>query len=130
MSKQKNNEQKSSRDLILKDDFTEYGTVTKKLGNGRFSVRLNMQNKEVIGRLCGKLKRGSQKRQNWVEDNSVVLVGFRDFQDNIVDIVHVYDSNEVRQLRKNLEIIDDNKDDSNYNRVTDKEEEAFIFDEI
>ena len=96
----KKNVVKEQRKLVEKDDDTEYGLVTKKLGSGRFMVRLNMQNKEVIGRLCGKFKHGAAKHANWVDVDTVVLVGIRDFQDDVVDIVHVYEPTEVRQLRK------------------------------
>jgi translation initiation factor 1A len=85
---------------MLKDDDHEYAFVLKKLGNGRFSVRLNLRSNEIIGRLCGKLRHGSAKKHNWVEEGSVVLVGLRDFQDDVVDITNVYDPSEVRQLKK------------------------------
>ena len=95
----KNIPEKTQRTLLLKDDYTEYGLVTKKLGNGRFSLALHMQNKEVIGRLCGKFRKGAAKFNNWVDVGSVVLVGIRDFQDNTVDIINVYDDREIRQLK-------------------------------
>jgi translation initiation factor 1A len=98
----------SSRSLILKTYDHEYGVVTKKLGNGRFSVRLNITNKEVNARVCGKFRTKKGKKNNWVEVDTVVLVGLRDFQDDIVDIVHVYTPEEVRQLKKEGEYLVDN----------------------
>jgi len=103
----KNAPQKEVRVLLLKDDDTEYGLVTKKLGNGQFSVRLNMQNREVIGRLCGKFRHGPAKKNNLVDVNTVVLVGLRDFQDSKVDIIHVYNAIEARQLRKIGEFVEE-----------------------
>ena len=76
---------------------------------------LNMQPKEVIGKICGKFRHGAKKKANWVDIGSVVLVGIRDFQDNVVDIVYVYTSPEVRKLKKSgalmedVEIKDDNE---------------------
>lgn len=128
----KNMPQKEQRALLQKEDGSEYGLVTKKLGSGRFSVRLNMQNREVIGRLCGKFRKGSQKAANWVDIDSVVLVGIRDFQEGVVDIIHVYDQNEVRQLKKSGEFVEesvrpDGGDNTNDNHVDD---DPFDFDEI
>lgn len=99
---------KEQRQLLIKDDEHNYGTVMKKLGGSKFSLKMNLVEKEVIGRLCGKFKYKSNKKRNWVDIGTLVLVGLRDFQDNIVDIVHVYDNNEVRQLRKMGEIIEEN----------------------
>lgn len=125
MSKRRNTEEKVVRDLILKDTDTEYGVVTKKLGNGRFTIRINMQNREVTGRLCGKFRKGSQKKNNWVDIDTVVLVGIREFQDDVVDIVHVYDSSEARQLKKRNELIDESISDRDIN-----EEDVFDFTDI
>lgn len=124
----RNQVNKESRSLIYKNDDTEYGIVTKKLGNGRFKVRLNLKKEEVIGRLCGKFRKGSSKKQNWVDIDSVVLVGIRDFQENTVDIIHVYDSNEARQLRKSGEIIDIS--DAIKREEIFEEDQPFIFEQL
>lgn len=94
------------RELVTKDDDSEYAIVTKKLGNGRFMIRLNMRKEEMLGRLCGKFKHGKHKKNNWVDVDTMVLVGIREFQNNVVDIVHVYDYAEARQLKKMGEFID------------------------
>lgn len=89
------------RKVVYKTDGeTEYGVVTKKLGGSRFSVRLNLSTKEMIGKLCGKFKKGSNKKQNTVEIGSVVLLGFRDFEDKMAEIVYVYNNEETRHMRK------------------------------
>lgn len=89
------------RKVVYKTDGeTEYGVVTKKLGGSRFSVRLNLSTKEMIGKLCGKFKKGANKKQNTVEIGSVVLLGFRDFEDKIAEIVYVYNNEETRHMRK------------------------------
>jgi len=126
----KNIPPKEQRSLVCKNDETEYGLVTKKLGNGRFSIRLNMQNREVIGRLCGKFRHGPSKKNNWVDVDTVVLVGLRDFQDDTVDIVHVYDSTEVRQLRKSGELLDESVHPTENDSSKQFEEALFDFDEI
>lgn len=126
----KNIPEKEQRALLKKSDDTEYGLVTKKLGGGRFTVRLNMQNKEVIGRLCGKFRKGAKKATNWVNIDTVVLVGLRDFQDNTVDIVYVYDSGEVRQLRKLGEFVEESVRPETDGLDIPDEDTAFDFDEI
>ncbi len=129
--KQKNHPVSVVRKLVEKDDDTEYGLVTKKLGDGRFTVRLNLQNKEVIGRLCGKFRHGGAKKSKWVDINSVVLVGLRDYQDNIVDIVNVYTSDEVRQLKKSGAFVEESvRDDDDDQTDLDPPQEEFDFGEI
>lgn len=134
MSKKANkkNIPQQQRFLVLKTDDTEYGIVTKKLGSGRFSIRLNMQNREVIGRLCGKFRKGSQKTTNWVDIGTVVLVGLRDFQENIVDIIHVYEVSEIRQLKKSGDFVEETLRIDNENGSVDMPEDEipFDFDEI
>lgn len=114
-----------TRNAPRKDDDHEYGRVTKKLGSGRFLVKLALQNKEVMGRLCGKFKKGAQKKDNIVDVDTVVLVGLRDFQDNVVDIVYVYKNEEVRILKKCGEIIDESFKSENKD---ENEEEDIGFD--
>jgi translation initiation factor 1A len=128
----KNMPQKEQRALALKGDDTEYGLVTKILGNGRFSVRLNMQNREVIGRLRGKFRKGAAKKANIVSVDSVVLVGIRDFQDNTVDIIHLYDAGEIRQLKKSGEFVEESVRNADNVGQADipTEDDPFDFDEI
>ena len=127
-SKNKGKDQKEQK-LIEKTDGQAYARVVKKLGNGRFTVRMNMSDTDVIARVCGKLRYGRNKRKNWVEENSYVLVNLREFQEDHVDIVGVYNPDEVRKLKKMGEIIEEtNKrfDDE----IDDDEEIGFDFAEI
>jgi translation initiation factor IF-1 len=110
MSKKRdNNIKKAPKVFVEKDDDHEYAFVIKKLGGGRFTVKLNMQSREIIGRICGKLRRGISKKSNWIDVGSVVLVGFRDFQDGVVDIVHKYEQDDVNRLKKSGQLIEDNE---------------------
>jgi translation initiation factor 1A len=129
--KKKNMPEKEQRALELKGDDTEYGLVTKVLGNGRFYVRLNMQNREVIGKVRGKFRKGAAKKANMVGVDSVVLVGIRDFQDNTVDIIHVYDAGEIRQLKKSGAFVEESVRPKN-DGDTDlpPEDDVFDFSEI
>ena len=122
MPKHNNIPLKEQRALLLKEADTDYGIVTKKLGNGRFSIKI--RDKDVIGRLCGKFRKGSSKKDNWVDVDTVVLVGVRDFQENVVDIIYVYTQQEVRQLKKQGEIEEETVEQETV------EQETFDFDEI
>ena len=129
MSKRRDhNIKKTPKIFVEKDDDHEYAFVTKKLGGGKFVVKLNLQSKEIIGRICGKLRHGVSKRNNWIDVGAVVLVGFRDFQDGMVDIVHKYEQDEVNRLKKSGQIIQDIETKNNNEDVS--EDTGFDFDEL
>jgi initiation factor 1A len=73
--------------------------VTKALGNGMLEVHTN-DNKRLIAHIRNKF-RGKQKRNNMINLNSLVLVGLRDWENPIknCDIMSIYDSNDVEQLK-------------------------------
>jgi initiation factor 1A len=125
--KKNTNDEKVVRKLEHKDDDTNYGIVTRVLGNGHFKVKLNLENREVLGVLRGKFRKGSNKKDNFVQQNTVVLVSIRDFEQDKVDIVYVYKENEVRQLKKSGEFVEENTggDDGSI-----EEDNAFDFEEI
>jgi initiation factor 1A len=114
------------RVLIEKDNEQEYGRITKALGSGRFMVKLGLKEKEVIGTLRGTMKK--YKSKNFVSLDSIVLVSLRDFQDDTVDIIHVYKSDEIRQLKKKGAFIDDSLPDINGSENTD--DICFEFEDI
>ena len=128
--KKSNGDEKAVRKLAEKGDDTNYGMVTKVLGNSHFMVKLNMENKEVYARLCGKFRKGSKKRENFVNVNSVVLVGLRDFEDDKVDIIHVYKPEEVRQLKKSGKYIEESMRDADDTHAVIEEDTPFDFEEI
>ena len=121
---------KTERSILTKDDDHEYGLVTKVLGGSRFLIRLNLQETQVVGRLCGKFKKGSAKKANWVAANTWVLVGLRDYQDNAVDIVHVYNDSEVRRMKKDGTLIDIEQPSEGKETTPCVEDDSWIFDEI
>jgi translation initiation factor 1A len=131
MPKPKNHKEPIVQKLLEKDDdVEEYAVITKKLGNGRFSLKMNASDKIIIGRLCGKMKYRKNKGTNWVDVGSVVLVGMRDFDDKVVDIVHVYDAGEVSQLKKQGKYIE-TATITNHEVVQENEEDcAFDFNDI
>lgn len=93
------------RKVAEKTDDTEYAVVLKKLGNARFLVRLNLQKKEVIAKVRGSMRQKKARKSNFVEVDSVVLVGIREFEDKNVDIIRVFTPEEVKALVKNGTIV-------------------------
>jgi len=76
----------------FKDEFQEYGKITKLCGNCRFMVQLPDM-KEYIGILCKRMY-----KRAWLSIDQIVLVSRRDFQADKVDIIHRYSDEEVRTL--------------------------------
>jgi initiation factor 1A len=91
-------------------------------------IRLNMRKDEMLARLCGRFKHGRHKKNNWVDVDTVVLVGMREFQSNVVDIIHVYDYAEARQLKKMGELIDVNVSESTEGKSNALQDDDIGFD--
>jgi Translation initiation factor 1 (IF-1) len=85
---------------ILKDDTTQYGKVLERKGGPHMSIRL-LTGETVLG-----IVRGKMRRRVWMGRNDIVLVGIRDFQSDKVDIIHKYPEEHVRQLVEMDEIPD------------------------
>jgi len=86
------------RKLIFKEHDQSYAKVIKRLGGNFLKIQLE-DNTEVLGRIRGKLfKRG------WMSPDDIILVSLRPddtISKNVkkkVDIIHKYNSNEVRNL--------------------------------
>lgn len=129
--KGKNDIVTNKRELLFAEDEQIYGLVTKKLGNCNLEVECSDDIKR-IGHI-----RGSMRKKVWIDLQHTVLLSLRNFQDNIADIIHVYDSDEVRMLKTYEELpdkwgnnnirFDDSQDDNN---VPPDDEIFFDIDEI
>jgi translation initiation factor 1A len=85
-----------NRTLLYKDGVDQdYAKIVKMLGNNRCLVELNESKNQVIGVICGRMRR---RFVNRVSMDDLVLVGLRDYQDNKADIIHVYTNDEVKIL--------------------------------
>tara|TARA_R110002111_G_scaffold140142_2_gene206125 strand:- start:456 stop:854 length:399 start_codon:yes stop_codon:yes gene_type:complete len=119
------------RKLVEKEDSEKYAIVLKELGNCRFRLKLDVTGKEIVGRLRGIFRKGRRKRKNRVSTDTVVLVSLRDFQDNVVDIIHVYKPDEVKKLVKTGEIVGFNvRNTDNEDSYQEDEETGFDFEDI
>ena len=79
--------------LRLKEEGQEYAQITKCLGNCRFTV-MCFDGKERLATICG----GMRKRR-FVNQNDIVLVSLRDWQDEKCDIIDNYDDNLTKKLK-------------------------------
>lgn len=78
--------------MEIAEDGQCYGSVSKRLGDGRFEVRC-ADGVDRLARVRGKL----WKRQ-WIAPGDVVLVCLRAWQDARADVVHKYTDDEARSL--------------------------------
>jgi translation initiation factor 1A len=88
------------RELITKEEGQEYGVVTKMLGNGRLEAYCY----DGKTRMCH--IRGKMRKKVWVNQGDTVLIGLRDYQDDKADVIHKYNPDEARQLKKMGELPD------------------------
>ena len=83
-----------SRELVLnKAGETDYGLVTKMLGNKRVEVIIFSSGKHIQCKIAGHVR-------TWVTKDDIVLVGLRDFQEDRADVVHKYTNDEARKLMR------------------------------
>jgi translation initiation factor 1A len=100
------------RELITRDDDDQqYGIVTKLLGNSRVLVNMIDSNNNEY-KECRCTIRGSMRRREWVHVNDVVLIALRDFGDSH-DIIHRYNEDEVRILKRIGDLILPSADTTN-----------------
>ena len=91
--KRNKNQNIQPKNLRLKEEGQEYAQIIRCKGNCRFDV-LCFDGKERMAILCGAMR----KRQ-FVNQDDIVLVSLRDFQDSVCDIIDNYDENLTRKLK-------------------------------
>tara|TARA_Y100000768_G_scaffold379626_1_gene355611 strand:- start:6610 stop:7104 length:495 start_codon:yes stop_codon:yes gene_type:complete len=88
----------TKKDLILAEEGQGYGRVEALLGNCR--VRLLCNDKETrLG-----IIRGSMKKRQWLSLGSVVIYSGRGYQDDKVDIFHVYSGDALKTLKDKMNL--------------------------
>ncbi len=109
------------RQLIFKEDGQVYGSITKALGNGRFSVKCfgdeGEEDKVIICTI-----RGSMRKREWIATGDIVLVSLRDYQPDKADIILKYLPYEVRKLKECNEI-DKSVNTSSFNGSFNEDED-------
>jgi len=86
---------------IIDKEFEEYAFVIKLLGNCRASVISN-SGVTSIGIIRGTLRKFNKRIM--IENNDIIVISKRDYQDNKVDIVHKFNSDQCKSLIKNKDI--------------------------
>ncbi|KAI0376434.1 hypothetical protein F5Y04DRAFT_210062 [Hypomontagnella monticulosa] len=99
------------RELLFKEADQEYALVEKALGNMRFKVRLlgttsseeadlaeSSSRKREKGQQRLAILRGKMRKRTFVHKGDFVLVALRDFEEDKVDIIHLYNFREVKRL--------------------------------
>ena len=92
----KSGQTENNRELLFKDpNEQDYARVSQMLGNNRCKVKLEGDKVERIAIICGRMRK---KHIHNIVTNDLVLVSFREYQEDKVDIIHVYTTDELRQL--------------------------------
>ena len=109
--------------LRLKEEGQEYAQITKCLGNCRFTV-MCFDGKERMATMCG----GMRKRR-FVNQNDIVLVSLREWQDEKCDIIDNYDDNLTKKLKSKGLVPDSIKLDSDKSNDLDIDDDnmGFVF---
>ena len=96
----------SHASLSLPSSELEFiGVVTKMLGNGMFYAN-DIQDTQFLGHIRNKF-RGKSKHQNTISIGSIVLLGFRHWEEpnfKNVDLISIYDSNDIDSLSKSIRL--------------------------
>ena len=82
------------------NESQEYAQITKALGNCRFEV-LCFDGKNRLATMCGKMR-----KRVFVNQNDLILVSLRDWQDSKCDIIDKYTTNDVQKLKQGGHIPD------------------------
>lgn len=89
---------KENKDNIqLAETWQDYALVLRALGNRRFELKFT-DGSTRLGVLRGKIRKN---KKNWIERTSWVLISYREYQEEKVDILHVYNKDHVKYLNKN-----------------------------
>lgn len=86
---------------IINEEYEEYAYVIKLLGNCRATVISN-SGITSIGIIRGTLRKFNKRIM--IENSDIVVISKRDYQDNKVDIVHKFNSDQCNILVKNKDI--------------------------
>ncbi|KAI3382503.1 hypothetical protein SNEBB_010939 [Seison nebaliae] len=106
----KNEHEKDKRELIIKEPGQEYAQVLRMLGNGRLEAYCF----DKIQRLCH--IRGKLRKKVWINNNDVILLGLREFQNDKAD--------KMEEIPDNINVIDATTDGAQTKTTSD-----IIFDE-
>ena len=84
-----------SRELVFRDHEQNYAIVNDMLGHNRVRLTCFGDQHRTLGVICGKMRKKHIYR---ISKGDVVLISSRSFQDDKVDVIHVYTEDEKKQL--------------------------------
>ena len=120
-----------SRELILKGDGLEYGQNIRLFGEGRFEI-LCSDGKTRHGSI-----KGSMRKRVFVNMNDIVLVSIIEYEPEKCIVIHKYNDDEIRQLKKMNEIPDtfkvpeENKDEiGTTGQIYDDDDDFITFEKV
>ena len=129
------------RKLEFKEDMQEYVRVTKMLGDRRMQVMLPDKSHSLA------IIPGRFRKRCWMKPGDVLIVSFREFQDDKLDVVYKYNDDEAKKLANMHEIppsfldgcaVDDDDEGCAFDiegsdgdsKEGDDKDCAFVFDDI
>lgn len=87
----------SKREFITRTEDQLYAKVNRMLGDHRVECEL-ADGTTRLGIIRASMRRGGRNNGNRINVNDIVLVSTRDFQEDKVDIIHVYKTEEIEEL--------------------------------
>ena len=101
MRENKNKKQfAGKREMIYKDNEGQDYAIVKSL-SGDCRIRATCCS-DAVERVCH--IRGKMKKKIWIKVGDVILIAFREFQEDKCDVIHKYSDEEAKMLRKQGEI--------------------------
>ncbi|XP_065196448.1 eukaryotic translation initiation factor 1A-like [Sycon ciliatum] len=84
----------SNRELVFRNDGTEYAQVTKLFG----CCRLEAWCYDARTRIC-QIRGTLRWNKVWIKQGDIILIGVRDFQDSRADVIMKYSHEEAMKLK-------------------------------
>ena len=101
--KKRTNRHEKHRALEEPEEGQTYAIVQELMGNGRLKA-LCSDNQSRLAKIRGSLRKMSNKII--IEKNDLILVSFRDFEPDKVDVLHKYNYEEANLIMQTFEIPD------------------------
>lgn len=117
-------EANEKNELVLREEGQEYAQAGRMLGNGRLEATC-FDGKTRLGHIRGKLL-----KRVWITTGDIILVALRDFQDDKVDVIHKYSTDQARRLKQMGEIPAGAKIAEATLADSDSDTVEFVFSEI
>jgi len=109
-----------NREKVVAREGEEYGVVLEMKGGGECIVKLLNGEGEIKCKIGGKF-RGRNKRSNYIEKGTKIIIGLRSWDRGRGDVIYVYNEEEVIDVEKI--IVGGEKEEDEYGKLSFKEED-------